>query len=117
MASHFARYFAYRRLYVDAIAERAPRRAVLAVVSEVARLGFVAIGAGLFAVIAWALTAGAYGRQGGLVWAFVFGTAAVAITAAVLWAVVSLGRAAADLGRVRRLKGGPNAARKAPGDG
>ncbi len=62
---HFLdKYFAYRRQYVAAIAERAPHRVRLAITSEVARLAFVVCGAALCAFIFGLLTAGAFGVDG-----------------------------------------------------
>jgi hypothetical protein len=62
---HFLdRYFAYRRLYVDAILERAPRRAVLAVASEIARLSFALFGCGLTLLVFGALGYGWYVQHG-----------------------------------------------------
>jgi hypothetical protein len=67
------RYFSYRRLYVDAILERAPKRATLAVASEVARLAFMVTGCALVGLIFWLLTASAVGRVNGFgVWPVVF---------------------------------------------
>jgi hypothetical protein len=103
MPSHFDRYFGYRRLYVDAILERAPRRAVLAVVSELARLGFAVTSCALIAAIAWALTAGAFGRARGALWGVVFAIAALGVTLLGLRAFVGVVQAASDMGRVRRL--------------
>jgi len=62
---HFLdKYFAYRRRYVEGVAERAPHRRMWAVVSEIARLGFVVFGNVLCALIFWALTFAAFGRIG-----------------------------------------------------
>jgi len=62
---HFLdKYFAYRRRYVEGVAERAPHRRTWAVFSEIARLGFMIAGNALCALIFWALTAGAFGRSG-----------------------------------------------------
>lgn len=54
----YEKYFSYRRRYVDYILKEAPQRAVLAVVSEIARLAFVGAGAGLCAFVFGALLAG-----------------------------------------------------------
>jgi hypothetical protein len=101
---HFLdRYFAYRRLYVDAILERAPRRATLAVLSEVARLAFAIFGCALTALIFWLLTAGAVARIGGLWgWAVVFALCAAGSTVLAALSVVGAIRGAADFSRVRR---------------
>lgn len=62
---HFLdKYFAYRRRYVEGVAERAPHRRMWAVVSEIARLGFMIFGNVLCALIFWALTVAAFGRGG-----------------------------------------------------
>jgi MFS family permease len=62
---HFLdKYFAYRRQYVAAIAERAPHRVRLAITSEIARLAFVVCGAALCAFIFGLLTVGAFGVDG-----------------------------------------------------
>lgn len=62
---HFLdKYFAYRRKYVDSVTERAPNRREWAVVSEIARLGFMIFGNVLCALIFWALTIAAFGRGG-----------------------------------------------------
>jgi hypothetical protein len=101
---HFLeRYFGYRRLYVDAILERAPRRATLAVASEIARLCFVIFGCVLTALIFWLLTAGAVARIGGLWgWALLFALCAAVPTVLAILSVVGAIRGAADLSRVRR---------------
>jgi hypothetical protein len=96
------RYFSYRRLYVDAILERAPKRATLAVASEVARLAFLVTGCALVGLIFWLLTASAVGRVNGFgVWPVVFGTCATVVTVMGLAAVAGIVQALADLGRVR----------------
>lgn len=62
---HFLdKYFAYRRRYVAAIAERAPGRVRLAITSEVARLAFVILGAAFCAFIFGLLTFAAFGTDG-----------------------------------------------------
>jgi hypothetical protein len=101
---HFLdRYFGYRRLYVDAILERAPRRATLAVASEMARLSFVIVGCALTGLILWLLTAGAAARAGGLRgWVLVFAACAAAPTILGILSVVGVARAVADFLRVRR---------------
>jgi hypothetical protein len=101
MSSYLDRTFAYRRLYVEAIVERAPRRATLAVASEVARLSFVAVGCGLFALIGWLLAAGAASR-GAAAWALVSGAGALVVTVLGLRAVASAVVAARDMRRIRR---------------
>lgn len=101
---HFLdRYFGYRRLYVDAILERAPSRATLAVASEIARLAFAIFGCVLTALIFWLLTAGAVARIGGLGgWALVFALCAAAPTILAALSIVGAIRGAADFSRVRR---------------
>ena len=96
------RYFGYRRLYVDAILERAPRRATLAVASEIARLGFVLFGCVLVGIVFVALVVGAVERQGGVgLWPLVFAGCAAVDIAMGLATVAGIVRAAGDLGRVR----------------
>jgi hypothetical protein len=99
---HFLdKYFGYRRRYVDHIAREAPRRASLAVLSEIARLGFSIAGNALFAVIFGVLAAGAFARAGGLgVWPFAFALLAALPAAFGTLACVGLARAVADRGRV-----------------
>jgi hypothetical protein len=60
------KYFGYRRRYVDHFIVVAPGRAMLAVTSEIVRLGFVAFGSGLCAAIFWLLSAGTLARASGL---------------------------------------------------
>jgi len=100
---HFLdKYFAYRRRYVDYIAREAPERAQLAVLSEIARLGFMIAGNVLCAAIFWVLTAGAAARTGGLgLWPVVFGLLALVPTAFAALAVRGVLSAVADRGRVR----------------
>ena len=69
------RTWGYRRRYVDAIIDRAPNRAVLAVYSEFMRLGFVVTGCALVALI-FALLAGGAASRGALGWAIAGGTGA-----------------------------------------
>ncbi|HEV3157529.1 MAG TPA: hypothetical protein VGZ00_09320 [Candidatus Baltobacteraceae bacterium] len=52
----FDKYFAYRERYVAAIAEQAPARARLAILSEVARLFFATFACSLCAAILWTPT-------------------------------------------------------------
>jgi hypothetical protein len=79
---HFLdKFFAYRRLYVAAIAERAPHRVRLAITSEIARLSFVVCGAALCAFIFGLLTVGAFGVDGFGWREFVFGFCTLAATA------------------------------------
>jgi hypothetical protein len=62
---HFLeKYFGYRRQYVAAIEQRAPRGVRLAISSEIARLAFVIFGAALCALIFWLLTVAAFGLDG-----------------------------------------------------
>jgi len=64
---HFlAKYFAYRRPYVEAVSARAPHRRSWAVASEIARLAFVIFGNALCALIFGALAVAAFGRSGGI---------------------------------------------------
>ena len=64
---HFLeKYFAYRRRYVEGVAARAPHRRSWAIVSELARLGFMIFGNALCALIFWALTVAAFGRAHGV---------------------------------------------------
>lgn len=100
--AHFLdRYFGYRRLYVDAILERAPRRATLAVASEIARLAFAIFGCALTALVFWLLTAGAAGRSGLFGWTLVFGGCAAGVSALGALALAAVVRAASDFPRVR----------------
>jgi hypothetical protein len=99
--SHWNRYFGYRRLYVDAILERAPKRATLAVASELARLSFVLFGCGLIGAIFAALTVGAFERDGLAFWPVVFLLCAAADATLACLAVAGLVRAFGDRGRVR----------------
>jgi hypothetical protein len=99
---HFLdKYFAYRRRYVDYIAREAPDRAHLAVLSEIARLGFMIAGNVLCAAILWVLTAGAASRPGSAPWAALFGLLALMPTAFAALAVRGAAAAVADRGRVR----------------
>jgi len=62
---HFLdKYFAYRKRYVEGVAERAPHRRMWAVVSEIARLGFMIFGNLLCALIFWSLTIASFARSG-----------------------------------------------------
>ena len=62
---HFLdKYFAYRHRYVEGVAARAPHRRTWAVVSEIARLGFMIFGNVLCALIFWALTYASFARGG-----------------------------------------------------
>lgn len=100
---HFLeKYFAYRRLYVAHIVREAPRRGSLAVLSEIARLGFMIAGNVLCALILWALTLGAAARAGGFgLWPVVFGLCALVPTLFVALAAAGLWNAVRDRGRVR----------------
>jgi len=78
MREHFfAKYFAYRRRYVEHIEREAPERARLAASSEVARLSFLTVASLLNAIMMWLLFLGtlAGGLNGWSVFSFV--TAAV----------------------------------------
>jgi len=99
---HFLdKYFGYRRRYVDHIVSEAPRRASLAVLSEIARLGFSIAANALCAVILWALAASAFARAGATSpWPFVFALVAALPTAFGALACAGLARAVADRGRV-----------------
>ena len=100
------RTWGYRRRYVDAILDRAPNRAVLAVYSEFMRLGFVVTGCALVALI-FALLAGGAASRGALGWAIAGGTGATLSGVCAILALWSIGRAYADLPRVRAaVKGG-----------
>jgi hypothetical protein len=71
---HFLdKYFSYRTKYVLHIEGAAPRRATLAIASEMARLCFVCLGSGFCALLFWLLTGAAW-QRGGL--ALVFGLCA-----------------------------------------
>ncbi len=100
MPSYLDRTFGYRRLYVDAIVERAPRRARLAVAAEVARLGFVIFGCALVALVGWALTAGAAARPGASGWTLVFGACSLIVTLLGLRATAAALTAVRDMRRI-----------------
>ena len=95
---HFLdKYFDYRRRYVDYIAREAPERAVLANLSEIARLGFMISGNVLCAAILWLLVAGAANRgSGARVWIAVFAALALLPTAFAALASRGLVRAVRD---------------------
>jgi energy-coupling factor transporter transmembrane protein EcfT len=95
----YEKYFSYRRRYVDYILKEAPQRARLAVMSEIARLGFVAAGAGLCAFIFGALLAGLPQGTG---WRWLTFIGALALAAALSAALGVAGATVAlfDLGRV-----------------
>jgi len=108
---HFLeKYFAYRRRYVDHILGRAPARARLANLAEIARLAFVALGSGLVALIFWLLTAGAAARTGVFGWLPLFALLALASSAAALGSLAGLTAALRDRPRV-------SAAAAVPGNG
>jgi hypothetical protein len=68
---HFLdKYFGYRAQYVSYMAQHAPHRERLAIVSEVARLCFSLTGSALCAAIFWVLSVEAIGRSGTLVVTF-----------------------------------------------
>lgn len=97
-----SRTFAYRRLYVDAVYERAPHRALLAVWAEILRLSFVFVACVLFATIFWALGFGAYARDGLLsLWTVAAFACALASSAGALAAAAGVLSALRDKGRVR----------------
>jgi hypothetical protein len=96
------RTFDYRRRYVDAIIERAPNRATLAVVAEIARLSFAGTGSALVALVLWLLTAGAWARDGVSLRSFAFAACAVAATFCALFACLGIAHGARDFSRVRR---------------
>ncbi len=93
--THFLeKYFAYRGRYVAHIVREAPRRGRLAVLSEIARLGFMLFGCLLCALIFWLLTAGSVQRESGLaVWPVVFGLCAAVPTIFALLTVAGLATA------------------------
>lgn len=100
---HFLdKYFAYRRRYVDHIAREAPHRGTLAVASEIARLGFVAVGSALCGAIFWLLTAAAAARGA---WALLvtFAACALCATAFGILAARGIAVAARDRERIARL--------------
>ena len=96
------KYFAYRRRYVEHIEREAPQRASLAVLSELARLGFSIAGNALCALIFWALASGAFGRGGGFgLWPVFFGVLALVPTAFGLLAMAGFAEALVDRRAVR----------------
>ena len=98
------KYFRYRRRYVDHIVSEAPERALLAVLSEVARLAFVATGSALCALILWLLTVGALTRPAGWsAWSIPFAALAILATLAVLGALGGIVTALRDRPRVAAL--------------
>jgi len=98
---HFLdKYFAYRARYVAAVADGDPRRVRLAVVSEIARLGFVVAGTALLALVLWLLVVGAVGRIGVGARTIVFAACALATTYLGLRACVGLARALGAFGKV-----------------
>ena len=105
---HFLdKYFAYRRRYVDYILAEAPNRAKLAVLSELARLTFSALGSALCALLLWFLAAGALARGGGgAAWGVLFGACALAATWFVCLALGGIVAAARDRRRVEERTGG-----------
>ena len=94
------RTWGYRRRYVDAIVDRAPNRAVLAVYSELMRLGFVVTVSALVALI-FVLLAGGAASRGALTWTVVGGTGATLSIVCGVLALWSIARAYSDLPRVR----------------
>ena len=100
---HFLdKYFAYRRRYVDHIVREAPQRASLAVLSEMARLGFQIAGSALVATILWLLVPGAVARaQGPGVWPILFALCALVPSLFLLLSLAGLAAAARDWGRVK----------------
>ncbi|MFY9780358.1 MAG: hypothetical protein WAJ85_07605 [Candidatus Baltobacteraceae bacterium] len=102
LKEHFVdKYFGYRRGYVDYILGAVPKRAPLAVLSELVRLAFVVVTSGLCAVIFWLLTAGALqrgGKPGAWLWLFI--PSALAASSFVLLALRGIVEAARDRRRV-----------------
>jgi hypothetical protein len=83
------------------ILSAAPKRAPLAVLSELVRLAFVSVTSGLCAAIFWLLTAGAYQRSGGPgIWFFVFMLCALLASSFVVLALRGMLGAARDRARV-----------------
>lgn len=102
LRTYLAKTFGYRRLYVDAIVERAPARAALAVWSEVARLAFVAFGCALVALVCWPLAVAAYGRDGFIAgWTVSALGCALVASAGGIGALSGVVQALRDRGRVR----------------
>ena len=83
---HFLdRYFGFRERYVAAVGERAPSRLRMAIVAEIARLGFVVAASGLILAVFGVLAEDAIRREGPTLWPTVFALcAAVAAGGAVL---------------------------------
>ncbi|MGP6158000.1 MAG: hypothetical protein ACLPYS_10950 [Vulcanimicrobiaceae bacterium] len=104
---HFVdKYLGYRRGYVDYILAAAPKRAPLAVLSELVRLAFVIVTSGLCAAIFWLLTVGAYQRGGGpSVSFFAFVLCALAASSFVVLAFRGMLQAARDRQRVEDRSG------------
>jgi hypothetical protein len=104
---HFLdKYFGYRRSYVDFILRAAPKRASLAILSELVRLAFAGVTSGLCAAIFWLLTASAYQRNAGPgIWFFVFLLFALTASAFVLLALRGVVDAAKDRRRVEDRSG------------
>jgi hypothetical protein len=101
------KYFRYRRRYVDHILNEAPQRALLAVVSEVARLAFVATGSTLCALILWFLTLGALTKPSGWsAWSIPFAALAAFATLAAAGALRGALTALFDRPRVASLVAG-----------
>jgi len=95
------KYFGYRRRYVDHFVVAAPGRAMLAVTSEIVRLGFVAFGSGVCAFIFWLLSAGALSRANGLdAWVVASFALAALTTGASIAALAGVFVALADRRRV-----------------
>ncbi|GAC1561683.1 MAG: hypothetical protein NVS3B17_14500 [Vulcanimicrobiaceae bacterium] len=101
---HFLdKYFAYRRRYVEGVAARAPHRRSWAVVSEIARLGFMIVGNVLCAAIFWLLTFAAFGRGGPGVLSLTF--LALAALPTIFAALATRGIATAIAERARLQRG------------
>jgi hypothetical protein len=95
--AHFLdKYFAYRRRYVDYVAREAPRRARLAVLSEIARLSFVAAGSALCGLIFGTLAVTAAARVGFGAWPVVFGLCSLAAAVFVTLALCGVASAVRD---------------------
>ncbi|MBD5633874.1 MAG: hypothetical protein IAI49_05290 [Candidatus Eremiobacteraeota bacterium] len=103
---HFvAKYFGYRRRYVDYIVSSAPARARLANLSEIARLGFMIAGNVLCAAILWLLVSGAIERSGIAPWPVAFILLALLPTFFALLAGRGIAAAIADRANVQERVG------------
>jgi len=94
---HFLdKYFGYRRRYVDYVARAAPHRARLAVLSEVARLSFVAAGSAFCGLIFGTLCVTASARIGVALLPVLFGGCALAALAFATLALLGVASALRD---------------------